>query len=129
MALPPRQYDGFLPGRHPVTGFGQHGFRFAEMSHTGSILILPSGVYRWEPPVPFRHDEALYGAVFAEASTIDVFLVGSGTVPLPMPETLRWLFRDRRMSVDVMTTGAAASTFNVLLSENRRVAAALVAVV
>ena len=128
MALPPRQYDGFLPGRHSIAGFGQHGFLFAEMSHTGSILALPSGIHRWEPPAPFRHEEALYAAILAEAADIDVVLIGTGTVPLPLPETLRWLFREKRMSVDVMTTGAAASTFNVLLSENRRVAAALVAV-
>ncbi len=128
MALLPRQYDGFLPGRHPISGFGQNGFLFAEMSHTGSIMVLPSGIHRWQPQAPFRHDEALYAEVFAEAGEIDVVLIGAGTVPLPMPETLRWLFRERHIAVDVMTTNAAASTYNVLLSENRRVAAALVAV-
>jgi uncharacterized protein len=121
-------HDGFLPGRHAITGFGQGGFRFAEMSHQGSILALPSGVHRWEPPVPFRHDVANYARALAEAEAIDVLLIGAGTVPLPIPPALRQVFREHGISADAMTTGSAASTFNVLLDEGRRVAAALVAI-
>jgi uncharacterized protein len=121
-------YDGFLPGRHAISGFGQGGFRFGEMSHQGSILALPSGIRRWELPTEFRHDEALYAAVFAESREIDVLLIGAGAVPLPLPDALRWRFREHGVSADVMTTSSAASTYNVLLAEGRRVAAALVAI-
>jgi uncharacterized protein len=127
MPGPARLYDGFLPGRHAITGFGQGGFRFADMSHQGSILALPSGIHRWGPPTPFRHDEELYARVLAESDSIDVLLVGAGGVPLPMPESLRWSFRERAISVDVMTTASAAGTYNILLEEGRRVAAALAA--
>jgi uncharacterized protein len=126
---PPRQlHDGFLPGRHAITGIGQGGFRFGEMSHQGSILALPSGVCRWSPPEPFRHDETAYADVFAEAGDIDMLLIGAGGVPLPLPEALRWRFREMKIAPDVMTTASAASTYNLLLDEGRRVAAALVAV-
>jgi uncharacterized protein len=124
----PQLYDGFLPGRHIISGFGQFGFHFAGISHQGSLLALPSGVHRWAPANPFVHEAKLYAAVFAEPLPIDVLLIGTGTMPVPLRGDMRSLFRERGISVDTMTTGAAASTYNVLLSENRRVAAALVAV-
>jgi uncharacterized protein len=128
MALPSRLYDGFLPGRHAMTGFGQGGFRFADMSHKGSLAVMPSGFHAIVAPDPFRHDEGLYAMVFAEAADIDILLVGAGSMPLPIPDSLRWRLRDARISADVMTTASACSTFNVLLGEGRRVAALLVAV-
>jgi uncharacterized protein len=123
-----RIHDGFLPGGHAITGFGQGGFRFGEMSHQGSILALPSGIRRWEPTSPFAHLEADYADVLAEADAIDVLLIGAGLAPWPMPDVLRQRFRDLRIAVEIMTTASAASTYNLLLEERRRVAAALVAV-
>jgi uncharacterized protein len=128
MPAPVKLHDGFLPGRHAIAGFGQGGFRFAGMSHQGSILALPSGIHRWEPPQPFQHEESHYAHVFDEADDIDVLLIGAGPIPLPISEALRWRFRERGISADVMTTASAASTYNVLLDEGRRVAAALAAV-
>ena len=121
-------YDGFLPGSHPMQGFGQFGFRFADISHQGSILALPSGIYLWAPITPFQHTLDLYAEVFAETLPIDILLIGTGLLPVSMPEKFRVHFREKRISVDTMTTSAAASTYNVLLQEGRRVAAALVAV-
>jgi uncharacterized protein len=129
MTLPPRIYDGFLPGQHEITALGQGGFRFADISHKGSILSLPSGIHRWEGVEPLQHTDALYEAVFAEADAIDILLIGAGTLPLPLPQALKWRFQESRISTDVMITTAAASTYNVLLGEGRRVAAALVAVI
>ena len=126
---PPRLYDGFLPGLHAIQGFGQFGFRFADMSHRGSILVLPSGITGWTVLEPFQHHEQQYDAIFAAAAQIDIVLIGAGTVPLPLPASLRWRFRDNGISADVMTTPSACSTYNVLLGEGRRVAAALLAVV
>ncbi len=128
MTLTPRLHDGFLPGRHAIDGYGQGGFRFGEISHKGSIIVLPSGIHAFEAPEPFLHTDALYARVFSEASGIDILLIGSGTIPYPLPDTLRWRFRDAGISADAMTTAAACSTFNVLLTEGRRVAALLVAV-
>jgi uncharacterized protein len=123
-----RLYDGFLPGRHLIEGFGQGGFRFSGMSHKGSIIVLPSGIHAFDAPVPFRHLEAAYEKVFSEAADIDILLVGAGLVPVPLPEPLRWRFRDAGIRPDVMTTASACSTFNLLLEEHRRVAALLTAV-
>ncbi len=120
-------YDGFLPGRHPIEGFGAGGFRFAGMSHKGSILLLPSGIRAVDAPAPFRHADDLYAGVFAEAAGIDILLLGAGRVPVPLPEAMRWRLRDAGIRSDVMTTASACSTFNLLLEEGRRVAALLAA--
>lgn len=119
---------GFAPGRHVIEGFGQGGFRFAGMSHVGSILALPSGITTIETPRPFVHADHLYAGVFEEASAIDILLVGAGPAPLPIPPDLVRRLRESGISADSMTTASAASTYNLLLGEGRRVAALLAAV-
>jgi uncharacterized protein len=121
-------HDGFVPGRFAIDAYGRGGFRFAEMSHRGPILALPSGVHRWDvaPDRPFSAADFLL--VVAERAEIDVLLIGTGDVPRPLAEDIRWMLRDARIGVDVMTTGAAARTYNIMLGEKRRVAAALLAV-
>jgi uncharacterized protein len=42
-----RRYEGFIPGRHLIDAYGAGGFRFADMSHRGSILALPTGIWAW----------------------------------------------------------------------------------
>ena len=69
-----------------------------------------------------------FARVLAEAEAIEILLVGAGKELKPLPPALRQLFRDARISVDPMSTGAAVRTYNVLLAEDRAVAAALVAV-
>ena len=118
--------EAHFPGRAPIDAYGNGGFRFAGMSHRGSILCLPSGVHGWQPHDPLTPDD--FERVLAEAEAIEILLVGAGREPRPLPATLRQLFRDAHISVDAMSTGAAVRTYNVLLAEDRAVAAALVAV-
>jgi uncharacterized protein len=120
--------QGFVPGRHVLDAVGNGGFRFADMSHRGSILILPSGISAWhvtEWTSVTAHSLVL---LFAEASEIDFVLIGAGDMPRAMPENLRWRFKELKLHCDVMTTVAAARTYNVLAGEGRRVASALIAI-
>lgn len=117
-----------FPGRAPVDAYGNGGFRFAEMSHRGSILCLPSGIHGWEPADPAGLIEGDFEKVLAEAQAIDILLVGMGPDLRPIPKPLRQAFRDAGITADPMSTGAAVRTFNVLLAEDRAVAAALIAV-
>jgi uncharacterized protein len=127
--MPPgRIYEGFVPGRHLIDSYGAGGFRFADMSHRGSILALPSGVKAWGVASPAEFSVEAFAPVFAEANEIDVLLIGTGRDPAPLSDELRWRFKDARIGIDVMQTGAAARTYNILMAENRKVAAALVAV-
>jgi len=117
-----------LPGRALIDAYGNGGFRFADMSHRGSLLCLPSGIWAWPVAAPDEIDEAALAPVFAEASDIDMFLLGTGPIPWVLPEALRWRFRDHRIAVDMMATGPAVRTYNIVLGENRRAAAGLIAV-
>ena len=58
--------------------------------------------------------------VFAEVAEIEVLLVGSGSEILPLSTEVRYALEERRLRADVMPTGAAARTYNIMLGENRR---------
>ncbi len=121
-------HEGFVPGRFAIDAYGRGGFRFAEMSHRGSILALPSGVHAWPPQDGAVLAPADFETVVAERDAIDVLLLGTGVDPRPVDDAVRWVLREAGIGLDVMATGAAARTFNIMLGENRRVAAALLAV-
>ncbi len=114
-----------LPRQATIESYGNGGFRFADMSHRGSLLSLPSGMYAWEPADVTRLSEADFADLFAETDQIDLLLIGTGTEIKPVPEALKGRFRDRLMQSDPMRTGDAIRTYNILLGERRRVAAAL----
>ncbi|MGB6537926.1 MAG: MTH938/NDUFAF3 family protein [Xanthobacteraceae bacterium] len=117
-----------LPRQVLIDAHGGGGFRFAGLSHRGSLLCLPDGIWAW--PVDQAHalTEQAFSSVFACAGKVDFFIVGTGAEPWIMPEPLRQKFHAGHTSVDVMTTGPAVRTYNVMLMESRRVGAALIAV-
>ncbi|MDR3497578.1 MAG: MTH938/NDUFAF3 family protein [Ancalomicrobiaceae bacterium] len=117
-----------LPEQVVIEAYGGGGFRFAGMSHRGSLLALPSGLYAWDVANPERLGEADFAELLLETARIDVLLIGTGGEMRPLPEALRWQFRDRRIQADAMQTGHAVRTYNILIAENRRVAGAFVAV-
>lgn len=128
MALGGRADMPHLPQPAPVDAYGNGGFRFAGMSHRGSLLCFPDGIWAWPINDVTELDEAALAAVFDRAESIDVFLLGAGRDPWVLPDKLRQRFRELSLSVDAMTTGAAVRTYNILLAENRRVGAGLIAV-
>ncbi len=119
---------GHYPGLAPIEAYGNGGFRFAGMSHRGSILCLPSGIHAWEATTPADLTEAGLARLFASRDPIDILLVGTGRDLVPLAERLRWRLRDRRIQADPMPTGAAVRTYNILVGERRRVAGAFLAV-
>ncbi|WP_375634090.1 MULTISPECIES: Mth938-like domain-containing protein [unclassified Bartonella] len=119
--------EAHFPSRAPIDAYGNGGFRFADMSHRGSIVCVPSGIYGIDMagPVPTQRD---ISRILEESSEIEVLLIGTGIELLRLPEELRVLLWEKRISSDTMSTGAAVRTFNVLLAEDRAVAALLFAV-
>lgn len=118
--------DRHLPQAAAIEAYGKGGFRFANMSHRGSILCLPQGVWAWPVAAPVEITDESLARVFV--SKIELMMIGTGKQPWFMPETLRWRFRDANIRVDAMPTGAAVSTYNILFAEGRSVGAALIAV-
>jgi uncharacterized protein len=116
------------PYETSITAYGNGGFRFAEMSHRGSILCLPSGVYAWSAasaealrPEDF---DFLFGALAAPITV----LLGTGESQVwPQPEIYA-AFAKSGIGLEPMSTGAAARTYNIMIAEKRRIAAALIAV-
>ena len=98
------------------------------MSHKGSILALPSGIRAWDARTPADLTLDAFAPVMREAGAFDLLLVGVGADLAPLDEAVLWGLREAGLRVDVMQTGAAARTYTILLGENRRVAAALLAV-
>ena len=116
------------PGRAPIDAYGNGGFRFAGMSHRGSILCLPSGIYAWPPTRPEQISLAALEPALTERDALALLLLGTGRVGgPPAPELIEGCAK-LGVAVEAMDTGAACRTYNVLLAEARPVAAALIAV-
>jgi len=117
-----------LPQPAPIDAYGDGGFRFGGMSHRGSLLCFPDGIWAWPVEDAAQLTERALTAAFDRAETLDFFLIGAGKDPWILPGGLRKRFRDLSLSVDTMPTRAAVRTYNILLAENRRVGAGLIAV-
>ena len=127
-AARPGPGEGFYPGIAPIDSYGRGGFRFAGMSHQGSLLLTPDGIAAW--PV---EDIALAGPadlqpILAAAGKVELVLLGLGAEPRLLPADLARTLDAAGLGWDAMSTGAACRTYNILLAEGRRLAAAMIAV-
>jgi uncharacterized protein len=117
-----------LPRSAPIDAYGKGGFAFADMSHRGSLLCLPDGIWAWPVTKAAEIDEYSLSRVLAAANSIDTLIVGTGTDVWVAPNRLREAFRAVHVGLDAMQTGPAIRTYNIMIGERRRVAAALIAV-
>jgi uncharacterized protein len=115
-------------GRQIIQSYGDGGFRISGTRHEGSVLIFPVQTLLWPVvEVEAMTEEALAAVALAEPK-VEILLLGTGARLRTIPAALRRSLRGLGVAVDVMDTGAACRTYNVLLAEERRVAAALIAV-
>jgi len=131
MTAPVNAASPHLPHAAPIDAYGNGGFRFAGMSHRGSLLCLPNGI--WASPIKSAgeiDDAALALALEPAApdAAVEHFLIGTGKDFIAVSPALHEAFRSRRIVVESMSTGAAVRTYNILLGERRRIGALLVAV-
>jgi uncharacterized protein len=117
-----------LPEQALIDTHGNGGFRFAGMSHRGSLLCLPDGIWAWPVANAAELTEETLAMALARADDMDFFVLGTGTEHWAAPRSLQTRFRDAQISLDVMTTGPAVRTYNVMLMESRRVGAGLIAI-
>ncbi len=108
----------------PIDGYGPGGFRVAGEWYDGALIITADG------PATFSGawDHPSITALIDGADSLDLVLFGMGDEIAALPRTLRETFEQAGMGVEVMSTSSACRTYNVLLTEDRRVAAVLLPV-
>ena len=126
--MPTDQSAPHLPRSASIDAYGKGGFAFAGMSHRGSLLCLPDAVWAWEVERPQEIDKYSLRRVLDAANSVDTLIIGTGADVWVVPAELRSAFRQVRVVIDAMQTGPAIRTYNVMIGERRRVAAALIAV-
>jgi uncharacterized protein len=109
--------------RQVIESYGASGFRVSGNSYDGAILVLPHATQAW--PVAAIADISAASLAPVIAAGIQILLLGCGHHMQLVPATLRQELRAHGVVIDAMDTGAACRTYNVLLAEDRRVAAAL----
>ena len=117
-----------LPRSAPIEAYGKGGFAFADMSHRGSLLCLPDAIWAWPVMRAADIERASLEKVFAAAQGIDTLIIGTGNDVWLPPADLREALRAVKVVLDPMQTGPAIRTYNIMIGERRRVAAALIAV-
>lgn len=111
-----------------VAAYGDGGFRINDDRIEGSVLIVNGEASAWPVSgVDDIKDSSFDGIAKAEPA-VELLLIGVGADLCLLPAGVREALEEKDLPFDVMDTGAAARTFNVLALEGRRVAAALIAV-
>jgi uncharacterized protein len=117
-----------LPAPAPISGYGRGGFRVGGIEHRGPLLILPDGVYPWDVSGFEQVSAETLAPVLGAGASLGFLIFGTGVSQIfPSPD-LRRSFADAGLGVEAMDTGAACRTCNILLSEERVFAAALLAI-
>ena len=125
MKMSELEFEGAQP---PIDGYAPGGFRVRGAFHDGSVLLGPDSLSAW--PAASIHEldsDAAMAPLLALAGRVDVVLIGAGADIAPLPAARRAALEAAGLGVETMATPSACRTYNVLLSEGRRVAAALIA--
>jgi uncharacterized protein len=102
----------------PVEGYGHGFFRLGGERHAAPVAFAPGHVIEWA-----GYDD--HGPLLQLAGQVDVMFIGTGPEIAPIPSALRTKLEEAGLGVEIMASATACRTYNVLLSEGRRVAVAL----
>ena len=117
-------------GRQIIESYGEGRFRVAGQIHTGAVIVFLERTIAWPVTSPEQAGLDNLEPVIAAAreGSVDLLLFGQGRRMLLVPPALRHGLREAGIVIEPMDTGAACRTYNVLMAEGRRVAAALIPV-
>lgn len=116
-------------GRQIIQTYSAAGFKVSGQLYEGAVIVTPSSSWNWNAPSAFSAlDVSSFDDLAQMAADLDVVLIGSGVKGEFLAPALRSALKDRGLIVDVMDSGAACRTYNVLMAEGRRIAAALMPV-
>ena len=111
-----------------IEGYGEGGFQISGEHYKGSVIVMPEAVLPWDIANFAEFGPESLAPLAGKQGEIDVLLLGCGPQIALLPRGLRESLREQGLMPEPMDTGAACRTFNVLITEDRRVAAALIAV-
>jgi len=115
-------------GKQIVKGYGDGGFTIAGTRWEGSVLVLPDLTRPWAPRAFSEVTEESLAPLLVMEERPRLLLLGCGK-RMEMPSfAFKAALRAAGITLEVMDTGGACRTFNVLVSEDRSVATALIAV-
>lgn len=123
-----QSYRELFAGRRPIASYVRGGFRFETLNHPGSLLILPEATFAWDVAHPGELASALPDLASGPALLGDFLLVGTGREQIFPDAAVRAACEAQGLGLEVMDTGAACRTYNLLLAEQRVFSAALIAV-
>ncbi len=112
--------------RQYIQRYDAAGFRVSGVDYLGSVIVLPEGTASWPIDRFDRVDRAALRVVLEAALRPELLIIGCGRRGVPPNLSLRAALKAEGIALELMETGAACRTYNVLLGEARRVAAALI---
>jgi uncharacterized protein len=112
-------------GRQVIDSYGSGRFQVSQEAYTSSILVTPDWTKPWL--VQSFDDISINSLAPILAEEAEILIIGAGERMQLMASLLRQEFREAKIAVDIMDTGAACRTYNLLMGDGRRVAAALLA--
>lgn len=111
-----------------IDAYGDFGFRLKGVRYEGSLIVFGERAARWEVERAEALDLPRLNALIEAVAGTRMLIIGTGIRSIPLTPHLRAKVEAARIGLDVMDTGAACRTFNILRAEGRQVAAALIAV-
>lgn len=115
-------------GRNLVSGYGDGLFRFGDEKVTGSVILFPEAIYSWNVKSIDDITPESFARIIEKADDVEILILGMGTRLTPVPMAWRQALKPHGIVIEPMDTGAACRTYNVLVAEARRVAAAMIAI-
>lgn len=109
-----------------IQSYAEGKFRISGQAYETPVIVFTDHVAVWDAKPPLEPDQ--FQVLLEKRDQFDVVLLGCGKTVAPEILALRKDLKAQGLHVEFMDTGAACRTFNVLLTEGRRVAAALLPV-
>ncbi len=114
--------------RQVIDGYGEGQFCVSGQWRKGAVIVLPDRTLAWDATDFAALTVGHFAPVIAAEPRVELLLLGSGPRMQLLPKALRQALREAGLVVEVMDSGAACRTYNVLLAEARRIGAALLPV-
>ncbi|PWC82005.1 valyl-tRNA synthetase [Azospirillum sp. TSH100] len=114
--------------RQVIDGYGPGQFCISGQWRVGAVIVLPDRTLPWEAADVASLSVGDFGPVLAAEPKVEILLLGTGGTMRMIPKALRLGLREQGIVVELMDSRAVCRTYNVLLAEGRRVAAAMLPV-